>query len=292
MTGTQTAPTWGIDGMQFLYGYAIAFTLVALAIGWQWLNLIGRPVHDDGDLSEQDLYDLAMLAEGPQLAITSAAAQLYEDGLLRAGPGVGTLAVYGELSPDADPLEREIFETVKAQPGITSAELRAQIADGDELRAMTAELESGGLLLPVQPRVALVRRMALAGGLLALVGIARIVAGLIGGHPVGFIALATVAVVAVTIGAMAKSPQATARGRERLHRWRAQHDVLREEPQSGQGALAVALFGGAALWLAAPELAVAMDIEREQAASGGGGGGGGCGGGGCGGGGCGGGCGG
>ena len=118
-----------------------------------------------------------------------------------------------------------------------------------------------------------------------VVGVVRFVAGLIGGQPVGYLALA---VVAAASGRSGDRPRPACDGpRQRaLKRWRAQNADLRGFSGLSHGALAVALFGGAALWLAAPEFASALGVERESAA-GGGGGGGGCGGG-CGG--CGGGC--
>jgi uncharacterized protein (TIGR04222 family) len=285
MFGSASEATWGIAGPDFLWGYGALCLIAAAAIWWQWSTLLGPRGDGQVEMDGQDLYELAMLSDGPQLAITSAAAQLHRDGLLRPGPGTGTLEVVGELPDDADPLERAVFEVVGREPGSAAYAMREQVAESEAVTTMVGELERGGLLLPDAPRTALARRMLLLGGLLAVLGIARTLAGVIGDEPVGYLAVMVFGVIATTIWAGGRLPVATARGRDVLEQWRDAHDDLRRHPVSGQSALTAALFGGAALWLAAPEIASALGVEREHAAgSGSGGGGGSCGGGGCGGG--------
>jgi uncharacterized protein (TIGR04222 family) len=91
-------PTWGIAGTDFLWGYG-ALCVVALAtIGWLSLSMRGpRATTDAGVPAEPDLYALAMLSGGPQLAITSAATQLHRDGHLRPGTVADTLETVGTL---------------------------------------------------------------------------------------------------------------------------------------------------------------------------------------------------
>lgn len=281
MFGTVTDATWGITGPDFLWGYGALCLVAALAIRWQWQALRGPRDDSQVEMDDQDLYELAMLGDGPQRAITSAAAQLHRDGLLRPGPGRGTLEAVGELPADADPLEQAVFEVVAREPGIGADAMRERVAEGDAVTTMVAELTDGGLLLADAPRAALVRRMLVAGGLLTALGIVRMIAGATGEAPVGYLVLMVGAVVFATCRAVGRLPVATARGSNVLRQWREAHADLRRNPVSGQSALTAALFGGAALWLAAPEIASALGVEREQSGSGGGGGG--CGGGGCGG---------
>jgi uncharacterized protein (TIGR04222 family) len=229
------------------------------------------------------LYELATLGDGPDLAITSAASQLHRDGLLRAGPVERTLEAVGELPQDADPVERAVFEAVRAEPGISAEAMRSRVQDSDAVRSMTAELTGDGLLIPREDTVKLARRVLLLGGLLALLAIARIVDGVIGGRPVGWLALMLAVVVVAAAWICAHVPVATNRGKAKLDRWRDAHADLRRNPIGGESALVAALFGAGALWLAAPDIALALGVEREKAASGGGGRGGSCGGGGCGG---------
>jgi uncharacterized protein (TIGR04222 family) len=284
-------PMWGITGTDFLWGYG-ALCVVALAtIGWLSLSMRG-PRPTDADVpAEPDLYALAMLSGGPQLAITSAATQLHRDGHLRPGTVAGTLETVGTLEEPPDAIELAVFEAVAARPRITIDEMRAEVATSDAVRTMKAQLRGSGLLLESGVRQALGRWILLIGGLVATVGVARVIAGLQHHHDVFYLALLTGAAIWATIRMVRAVPSTTRLGSEMLERWRQAHDDLRRSPVSGHSTMTAALFGGAALWLAAPEIASALGVEREWAhgtsspnsGGGGGGGGGGCG---CGGGGC------
>jgi len=276
-----TATTWGITGPQFLTAYGALCVGGLFAVGLAWLRLLGPSAPRDDAMPDLGLYELAMLGDGPQLAITSAAAQLHRDGLIKAGLAGGTLEIAGELDPDADPVERAVFEILRDEPGISVNDMRTRAEDGEAVQSMTDELTGAGLLVPRDRVTSLARRILLGGGLLALLGIVRIAAKAIHGKPVGWLVGMVVVVVIATIWITGAMPVATARGRAALHRWRDAHDDLRRQPIGGECALVAALFGGAALWLAAPELASALGVEREHTTSGGGGGGGdgGCGGG-------------
>ena len=153
----------------------------------------------------------------------------------------------------------------------------ARLLAAAEVASMRAELIDAGLLLPDDGVRRLKRRILSLGALLALLGVVRIVAGVVAGAAIGWLALMVVAVVAATIWLAGRAPRTTAEGAAKLARWRDAHDDLRRNPVGGECALAAALFGGAALWLAAPEIASALGVEREGAPSSGGGGGGGCG---------------
>lgn len=278
-----TATTWGITGPQFLWGYGVLCAVAAGAILLQWLRILGpREPAEDG-LADLGLYELAALGGGPDLAITSAASQLHRDGLIRAGSNDGLEAI-GELGEDADPVERAVFEVVRGEPGISGGEMRAQVSESDAVRSMTAELARDGLLVDRDLTKALARRILLLGGLLTLLGVARIVAGALGGNPLAGIVVMVVCVVVGSIWLASRLPVATNRGKTRLERWRDAHGDLRRNPIGGECALAAALFGASVLWLASPDIASALGVERESASgSGSGGGGSGCGGCGCGG---------
>jgi uncharacterized protein (TIGR04222 family) len=297
MSFTWTAATWGLSGPEFLWIYGTAGALTALWARHRWHTATAGPrLRPDEREPHIGLYDLAMLGGGPQLAITSAAAQLHRDGVLEADADTGTLRVTGELDPTADPLEHAIVAVVSQASGLTSTEMRAQVQDSDAIRSMTDHLTRAGLLVD-ETEAAKLRRLWLPFAALAVVGVARIVAGLLSGAPIGWLALVVLLVVGAAIGAL-RRPGATRRGREIIRRWRGDREELRDRPASGDAALAAALFGGAALWLAEPAFASVLGVPRDEAESdaaargcsaGGGcsspGGGGGCGGcGGCGGG--------
>jgi uncharacterized protein (TIGR04222 family) len=272
--------TWGIAGPQFLAGYGAACAVAAAAIGQQWLRLAGPPAPpDDGPMPDLGLYELATLGDGPSLAITSAATQLHRDGAIRSALGEDAgLEVAGELPPDADVVERAVYEIVRDEPGISGHALRRRAEESLAVQEMTAELTRDGLLVERDASTALVRRILLTGGLLVLAGFVRIVAGAVGGAPVAWLVVAVISLAVATIWAMGKVPVATRRGRAQLRCWRDAHADLERNPIGGECAVAAALFGSAVLWLAAPDIASALGVEREATSSGGGGGGG-CGGG-------------
>jgi uncharacterized protein (TIGR04222 family) len=301
MGNVSIATTWGIGGPAFLGGYAVLCLLGALAAVWPGRSPFRPREHTMNDhLSDPGVYELAMLGGGAQLAITAAATKLHEDRVLESD--AGGLSVVGRLEPGADPLERELVAVVSARPEITFAEVRKALADGEAVSSMTARLTSAGLL--GEPRDG-ARRAWTIGGLLIALGVARIVAGAENHAPVGELVVMVVVVLCSTIWFGRARTGATGRGRRLVKRERSARAELRRTPRTGEAAMAAALFGGAALWLAEPALASALDVPREAArgpgTSGGGScsGGGGCGGGGgsdggggssCGGGGCGGGC--
>jgi uncharacterized protein (TIGR04222 family) len=280
-------PTWGITGTDFLWGYGALCVTALAAIGWLWLSMRGPRATDAHVPAEPDLYALAMLSGGSQLAITSAATQLHRDGHLRPGNATGTLAAVGTLEQPPDAIELAIFEAVSARPGITTEEMRAEVATSDAVRTMKAGLRGSGLLLESGVRARLSRTILAIGAFVTLVGTARVFAGLRGHHDVFYLALLTGAALWATVRMVRAVPATTRLGGEMLARWRRDHDDLRRTPVSGHSTMTAALFGGAALWLAAPEIASALGVEREWAhgaapqTSGGGGGGdgGGCGGG-------------
>lgn len=244
-------------------------------------------------------YKLAMLSGGSQLAITTAATTLYRNGLLEGGPISGTLQAAGQLTTGADRLERAVHETVRHEPGITSAAMRARVAGGEAVQWMTTELTSAGLLLD-EPRRARLQRLWLAGAAVVLLGFARFVTGVLDDAPDALLFAGVFGAGLATSWLAGHQPLATRRGAELVRRRRAAHDSLRRHPVASQSVMASALFGGGALWLADPAIASTLGVPRENARSwlthgdgggcgfvaGGGDGGGGDGGGGCGGGGC------
>jgi uncharacterized protein (TIGR04222 family) len=283
MITTWTQPTWGMSGPEFLWLYG---ALCVAATIWVvvWRRAAGGPVPPGAD-PDLGIHELAMLGGGPQLAITSAATQLMRDGALRRGPSDGLLEAAGELPEDADPLERAVFETVARRPGMSVDAMRAEVVKSDVLLTMKAELVAAGLLLS-DGAARLLRWRWLIGAALAALGAARLWAGVDGDDPVGFLLVMVMIVCYSTQDVFRNRPVATRHGDAIVDRWRAECGDPKTQAVAGDRALTAALFGGAALWFAEPDIASALGLPIEQQGSGrGGGGSGGCGscGGGCGG---------
>jgi uncharacterized protein (TIGR04222 family) len=261
-----TAPsTWGVTAPQFLRLYG---GLCALSGLWAWIRWRGamRPRPSGGTPRPLDLYDLALLGGGPQLAITTAATRLHRDGILCVG-WMQTLEVHGEPDP-VHPLERDVLRAVRRDPGLWVSELRAEVGGGDAIRSMTSDLTDAGALLD-GTAAARLRRLWLVGLALAALGAIRIAAGVADRAPVGVLSVVVGAVALATCALARMRPVATARGRALVERRRREHQDLRHAAPGGDSALIVALFGGGALWVCAPELAGALGVPRDQARRGG-----------------------
>lgn len=300
MTTFTTAATLAISGPRFLWGYGVLCVVAAIAIWRRRRRALGPAERSRDPLPSLGVYQLAMLSDGPRLAITSAAAQLRRDGLLEVDASSGRLTATGAVDSPVDPLERAVFDAVRRDPAITAHALRAEVAESDPVRSMTARLTDVGLLLDEQQSRPL-RRLWFVGAALAALGSAWILAGSGDGTSVGWVVAIVLVVALATLWLMRQRPHATNRGREVLRRSRAERVELRRNPTAGQSALTAALFGGGTLWLTDPAMASALDVPREDGrssghgtrcgagggcGSGGGGSGSSCGGGGCGGGGC------
>src|SRR5687768_6506928 len=114
---TTTAGTWGITGAQFLWSYGALCAVTAAGLWQAYRQALGPPAGPLDPLPELDRGQIGVLNDGPDCASTAAAARLYYDGLVRGENG--TLAVTGELDAPADPVEREVFETVRREPWLT-----------------------------------------------------------------------------------------------------------------------------------------------------------------------------
>jgi uncharacterized protein (TIGR04222 family) len=257
------ATTWGITGPQFLVGYGVICLVAAIVIRRRWSAALGPPDRSplNDPLPDLGLYKLAMLAGGPQLAITTAATKLHQDGILTAEDG--RLELVGELATGADRLERAVADAVRREPGISAPAMRAELADSEPVQWLADELTQTGLLVDAS-QVRRVRRLWIVGALLGLLGIARIAAGLINGAPVGWLVVMVGLVLFMTVWLTRQPIHATNRGRAMLVRQQREHDELRHNPVAGEVALTAALFGGGALWLAEPAMASSLGVPREE----------------------------
>lgn len=208
-------------------------------------------------------HELAMLAGGPRLAITTAAVAVRPKLITQPGRGPRGFIASGHVDSNATALERELLAAVRRSDGATARELECELRDCAPIRQIVADLAQAGLLR--DDRVsAPVKRLRLAGGTLALVALA--VVGLSGGHGAAAVALLVAASVAVVIFAgfpVRRRPKPTRGGKQLLDEWRASRSHLRDRPGRAELALAVALFGGAALWSADAAFAAAWGASAQ-----------------------------
>lgn len=259
---TTIAVTWGIADPLFvaLYGALCAAVVTAtLCVRRRAVGTTRRRVDPAPDIG---LLKTAMLNGGPQLAITTALAKLHCDGVLAEGPEPRTHVVAGELDPAAEPLEREVVDVAGARPGISSAELRDELCDGEAIRTIASQLREVGLLMDERTERRLGRLWSWSA-LLVLLGLGRIAA-----DPQSAAAAYLAVIVAASVGAsvwlIRGRTTLTPRAREILRARRAQRSDLRRAPEAAERPTATALYGGGALWLADPALASTLDVPREQ----------------------------
>lgn len=261
MTGIAT--TWGISANQFLWFYGGLCAVVSAAIWRQRHRALGAQTRSKDPTPNLGIYKVAMLNGGAQLAISTALTKLYCDGVIRGGVESGTHVVDGELPADADRLERAVFEAIRHDPGISTQALRAELAESEPINWLASELTEVGLLVEEGTRRRL-RWLWLWAAVVALLGAARIVAGLQAGGAVGYLAILVGGVIFATVWLARQPTHATARGREIVRAERETHDEIGRVPRAGESVMAVALFGGAALWMADPAIASAIDVPRED----------------------------
>jgi uncharacterized protein (TIGR04222 family) len=304
MSGLAAAgDTWGISGPTFLMYYlATAAVVVVGSILHRARLFAGRREANRRRLTSDQA---AYLNGGPRLAVYAALAGLRHAGAIGLGPD-GALTRAGSLPAGSTTLDQAIYHA--AGNGVRPRALAAQQWVADALTDLRERLERDGLALTADQR-----RAARTGPLLLLalaaVGLLRTFAGLSNDRPVGFLILAVLALGAVALVQLLRTPTSTRAGREALKSLQADNRYLspsRHPSYATYGAtgaaLGVALFGTASLYAMDPAFASAAEVQRQFAgggdgaagggastgatcsgAAGCGGGGGGCGGGGCGG---------
>lgn len=292
MLAPTSADTWGISGPAFLAGYAL---LAALVVGWWLATRSAARAGGPGSRPPADLaarpHDVAYLNGGAPLAIYSALGSMRLHGWVTLT--AGSVHAAGRVGAGASELERAIHRTT-ARP-LHRGALTAQLPVRAALDATEQRLTRAGLLVPAATRGRL-RGIGLAMLAVAGLGMARLVAGIAGGRPVGFLVALLVAIVVAAVVLLTAGPRRTRLGDRALAELRSRQDGLapRNRPDwtlygPATAALGIGLFGVEALWASDPAMAAEMAAQRATTAGAGGdggggdGGGGGCGGGGCGG---------
>jgi uncharacterized protein (TIGR04222 family) len=266
--------TWGISSGAFL----VLYVALLAGVGGLVYGLRRHAVREHDELRPEPSLracDVAMLNEGPKLALATAAAGLRDAGAL-AVDGDGGLVASGPRPSGAQPLERWLYGQVADHDRFRVWQLRREPVLA-EMREHLRELA----LVPTRGQLAFVRLQALWFVPVAALGVARFDAGSANGKPVGFIGMLMLVAAGLAIACAVGAPARTERGDRVLEALRA--DDHEATPAAPAGALA--LSGATSLWAADAGLAAAIGLPRESGGGGWfGGDGGGCGGGGCGGG--------
>ncbi|MFV2020949.1 TIGR04222 domain-containing membrane protein [Micromonospora sp. LOL_023] len=276
--------TWGIPGPTFLASYGIAaLALLIFAIGYRQAMFAGSRGTRSGELTGTQV---AYLTGGAPLAINAALGGLRGAGVIDVGGG-RALRASGPLPAGGDELTAAVHHAAYQQHRV-----RDLIADPrvrQSLDRVQDQLEQAGLAMSRQRRVA---ARWLGAPLLGLagIGVLRLIAGLAGNRPVGYLVLLLTLTFFAGLWLTVAVPPTTRTGRRAVSELRRNHRHLSPSNRPAYAtygmtgaAMGVALFGTAALWTMDPGFAEAASIERT-ATTGGGDGGGGCGGcGGCGG---------
>lgn len=263
--------TWGVSGPTFLKFYLAA---VAVIIGMALLfRLLPPPVTRSESLDQLTPAQAAYLNGGEKLAIYAAIGELRTVGAIGVAPRSHRVVALGSPPAAASDLARAVHAAVSAPVRVR------KVRRNPGVRAVLKDLRRGlvraGLAIgPIQRRLAqLATRMLFV--LLGL-GIARLIAGLANGKPVGILLGALLIVLLVWL-ALRRVPYRTWAGASALHTLRRQSLHLAPEQSPAHetygaagAAMGVALFGTAALWALDPMFAERAEIRRQAMAVAGG----------------------
>ncbi|MFI7116424.1 TIGR04222 domain-containing membrane protein [Amycolatopsis sp. NPDC049868] len=261
--------TWGIPGPTFLAIYAVllVFPLVA-GLVWTIVVKLGHKAPSATVTGPQPtVYEFAYLAGGPDRVVDTAIAALVDRGILR----VSSSKQLQLTGPEpADPIENAVAKGARPGYNATTRGIRDRLRLSGPMQALAKDLEARGLVVVDQaPRI---RQVVYFLYLAVLVfGVVRLIAGIAGDRPVGFlIPMLIVAGVATLIARVVKNkrpgPRPTGEGDRVLHKARSAHGRERKRGiPNGPGYVGGAVLGGAAAAVAFGGLASYPDEELSAA---------------------------
>ncbi|MDW5328131.1 TIGR04222 domain-containing membrane protein [Plantactinospora sp. KLBMP9567] len=265
---TVQAETWDVPGPVFLTLYLTIAGLVLL--GTLLHRLVGFAGRRPPGAERLHPVQLAWLSGGDRLAVHATL------GGLRAAGAVGTtpqhrLTQTGPLPIRATLLDAAIHRA--AAQGIRGRALDNEPRVRAALADLRADLARSGLALSPSARpVARIGPVLLLG--LVAVGLARLVAGLAGGQPVGYLGLSLLVLAPTSVVLLCAVPRRTRAANALLRDLRGQHQHLapRHSPAyatygAAGAALGIALFGTAALVEFDPAFAVEAEVQRAMSGS-------------------------
>ncbi|RSM83770.1 TIGR04222 domain-containing membrane protein [Amycolatopsis sp. WAC 01375] len=269
--------TWGIPGPTFLaiYGALLVFPLI-VGLLWTIAAKLGRKAPRAAVSGpEPTVYELAYLAGGPDRVVDTAIAALVDRGTLRVS-STKQLQLTG--SEPADPIEKAVAKGARPGYNATTRGIRDRLRMSGPMQALGKGLEDRGLV--VADRAPRIRQVVyfLYSAVLVL-GVARLIAGISGDHPVGFLiplllAAGFATLVAQVVKNKRSGPRPTGEGDRILHRARSAHGRERNRGipnatavggTSGGAMMGGAVLGGAAAAVAFGGLSYYPDDELSAA---------------------------
>lgn len=229
--GDSNFDTWGIAGPTFLRAYVAAIigsVLVALTARYVLLSRPSRwATEARSDLPQLDPYQLADLKGGAELVVILAQVQQLRRAAHAPRKNAPTVAEH----PVEEAVKR-VRKTLgkKADPKAVRALARKQ----NEVTAVVDDLVRRGLVLS-SAAIGMLRALAVLPGMVVVLGVVRVVAGIYNNKPVGYliplVVLAIAAAVAVAVLGSRTAPASTL-GRRILTRDRSNgHDRSQAKKQ-------------------------------------------------------------
>jgi uncharacterized protein (TIGR04222 family) len=261
-----SADTWGIPGTTFLglsAGVAAVALIVTLVVR---RSLAAGPLRQGWQPTGEEL---AYFAGGPGRAVLAALAGLGAEKAVASQSGA--LAAIGRPPTAPSALTWAVYQ--EAQAGSPARRLSASPKVRAALGDIQSRLVDNGWLLDPGRRL-LLRLAALPMFAVVALGVARYLAGSANGKPVTFIAIMTAVAVFVALLLLAVPSRNRAADAE-VAGLRTRNSYLdpRSRPSMAfygatGAAMAVGLYGAAALWVGDPAMAAEADIVRHHVAGG------------------------
>ena len=294
--------TWGVSGPTFLVIYVLLAVVVGVVAVHIRRSLRAGRVGSSGPRSrwseasadglDSRPEDVAYLNGGQDLAVYAALSAMHVDGsIATSGPSsAGIVRSVGRARRQAGGLQHAIHAAA-ARP-VPRRTLPAEPRVAGALAEIRDRLERAGLVLTDEQQRSY-RRPAFLVLAVLVFGVVRMIAGVSGGRPVGYLLFVLFVLACTSVILLAGAPVRTAAGDVALAAQRSRHQALSPAMRpdwgavgAGAAALSVGVFGVGALMAAEPAFAEELEARNSPAPGGGvlSGGAGGSGGGGCGGG--------
>lgn len=229
-------------GPEFLQLYLLlAAAALLFSLGWRLWQRHRPQVASSPQAQEPPIWQLAYLNGGPRGVVDSAAASLYESGLIGWDANRREITRLSQETPD-DPMLRALL------PHLAGPATRTGTAEKSSLIERIREqlVRLGWWLAPDAARhIAWIS--ALPWWLLSALGVLKIGIGIARDRPVALLVLLVILSLVVALAFQFSRPGISAAGRRALAHFRGRHAVAARAPRAGQLGLAVALGGTAVL---------------------------------------------